>query len=113
MIEKITRDYLESALNIDVFLSVPPAPPARYIDIERTASGMENRLYSVTFAIRSTGVSLLDAIETNDAVCDAIEVMAENLPNIMRAEVISAYNFPDLERHKDRYQAVVMIFFHK
>ena len=53
MIEKMVLDYLKSKMDVPVVLEIPPAPPEKFVLIQKTGSSVENFLYSSTLALQS------------------------------------------------------------
>lgn len=105
MIEKIVLDYLASALSVPVYMEIPQNPPPSFVIIEKTASGMENRVYSATFALQSYAGSMYAAALLNEDVKAAMDEMAAST-NVGSARLNSDYNFTDTATKRYRYQAV-------
>lgn len=111
MIESIVLNYLLglnlSGIGQNVFAEVPVTPPSSYIVIEKTASGAQDKIHSAMIAVQSySKTSLLTAAQINQAVVDAMEVMAETVAEIYSSKLNSDYNFTDPETREYRYQAV-------
>lgn len=111
MIEAIVLNYLIGCdfdgIRNNVFAEVPVNPPTEYIVIEKTAGGEDNKIHSAMIAIQSySKTSLLTAAQINQAVVDAMEVMAETVAEIYSSKLNSDYNFTDPETREYRYQAV-------
>lgn len=114
MIEVNIIDYLISRNIADgeVYAEVPENPPDRYVVIQKTASGMENRIESAMVAVQSISRdSLLDAIVLNESVKQAMLCMAETEDGIYSCTLNSDYNYTDAETKKYRYQAVFNLYF--
>lgn len=111
MIEQIILEFLTARLDVPVRLSVPTPAPARFVVVEKTGSGYEDGIYSVTIAVQSYGPDArdhdgtLDAAKLNALVKAAMQD-ADGLPQLVRCELYSDYNFPDTTRKLPRYQAV-------
>lgn len=114
MIEVNIIDYLISRNIADgeVYAEVPENPPDRYVVIQKTASGMENRIESAMVAVQSISRdSLLDAIVLNESVKQAMLCMAETEDGIYSCTLNSDYNYTDAETKEYRYQAVFNLYF--
>ena len=98
MIEETIRSFLAERLDVPVRLSVPAPAPARFVVVEKTGSGCEDGIYSATIAVQSYG----PAATSHDGTLDA----AKLLPQLVRCDLYSDYNFPDTTRKRPRYQAV-------
>lgn len=115
IIEKELIAYLISA-NIEgiggnVFAEVPLNKPKRYIIINRTTGDARDRVNRALVAIRSISAnSMLEAIEMNAAVKEAMEAMPFNT-GIYSARLNSDYNYTDTSTKEYRYQAVFEIYY--
>lgn len=111
MIEETIRSFLSERLDVPVRLSVPTPAPARFVVVEKTGSGYEDGIYSATIAVQSYGPAAtshdgtLDAAKLNELVKAAMQD-ADGLPQLVRCDLYSDYNFPDATRKRPRYQAV-------
>lgn len=114
MIEKIIRDYLlgaELSVGQNIFLQVPEKPPEEYILIEKTGSGITNRIRQAMIAIRSISkTSLYQAASINEEVIDAMDNIIYS-EDIFRCELNSDYNFTNTTTKEYRYQAVFNLFY--
>ena len=72
---------------------------------EKTGGGAENRISSAMLIVQSYGTSMLDVIQLNEEVKQAMEG-AEELAEIVRCSLNSDYNFPATNIKRRRYQAV-------
>lgn len=116
MIEKTVLDYLISrdldGIGSNVYLEVPVNPPARYIVLEKTSSGSVNRIRSAMIAIQSIcSDSLYAAAQTNEAVIEAMETLADQSDQVYSCRLNSDYNFTDPDTREYRYQAVFNIYY--
>lgn len=115
MIEETVLQYLQEKLNtldppVPVYMERPEELPAKYVILEKTGSGVENYIYSATFAVQSYAPSLYEAAVLNDTVKDFME----NLPDerdVGASDCNSDYNFTDPETRDYRYQAVFDIIY--
>lgn len=116
MIETVVLDYLIgqniNGVEDNVFAEVPVTPPARYIVIEKTASGAQDRIHSAMIAVQSYSKnSLLEAAQTNATVVEAMEAMAETVDGVYSCKLNSDYNFTNTETREYRYQAVFNLYY--
>ena len=116
MIEVTVLDYLIEqnieGIGDQVFLEVPQERPQKYILIEKTGSGRENRIDNASFAVQSiSGSSLLEAAEINEAVKEAMDSFAENSSAIYSCRLDTDYNFTNPATKEYRYQAVYNIYY--
>lgn len=105
MIELIILNYLQSELGVPVYMTEPECPPDLYIRIQKTGSGVRNKVRTATFAIQSYGNSLLDAAVLSDRVVKAM-LDAPSMDEISSCDLNSEYNFTDTQTRRFRYQAV-------
>lgn len=105
MIEKTVLDYLAKSLDVPIVMEVPEKLSGKFVKIEKTGSNTEDYINRATLAIQSYAPTLYEAAELNEAVKDALDVMAET-EDISRAKLNSDYNFTDTARKLHRYQAV-------
>ena len=106
IIEEIVRDYLSKKLILTpVRLELPNNPPDIIVVLEKTGSNEVNHIKSATFAIQSYSKSMLDAMELNEQVKQAMKDIVE-LDQIGACNLNSDYNFTDTTTKKYRYQAV-------
>lgn len=116
MIEVEVIDYLKgkTSAGSHVYTEKPARNvPMKYIIIEKTGSSTENMITTSTIAVRSTtdrlkGGSLLDAIQLNEEVKEAMARIAER-GSISGCYLNSDYNFTDDSTQEYRYQAVFQI----
>jgi len=104
MIEEIVKDYLDSELNVDVYLEVP-REGSTFVVMEKTGSSKQDHVCTATIAVQSYAGTLFDAAQLNEAVKVAMENII-NLDVICACSLNSDYNFTDVETKRYRYQAV-------
>ena len=107
-VEAYIIEYLSGALSVPVSGDVPSPVLPRFVTVEKTGGGRENKISSATVAVQAWAESRADAAE----LCAAVEASMEAIvaePEISRCALDSSYNFPDLSRKKPRYQAVFSI----
>ncbi len=115
MIEKTVLDYLLteqiSGVGSNVYMEVPVNPPVKYIVVEKTASGFDDRIHSAMIAVQSySQISLYDAASINEDVIEAMEAMAETT-DVYSCRLNSDYNFTNTQTKEYRYQAVFNIYY--
>lgn len=110
MIEKIIYDYLNSCMDVPVYMEKQDDMPETYVLIEKTGSSVSNYIYSATFAIQSYSTSMYKASELNEIVKEKMDDLI-TLPNISKSSLNSDYNFTDTQTKKYRYQAVYDIYY--
>lgn len=107
MIEIIIRTYLDSVLDVPVWLE--EKTDATYVLLAKVGSSKSNQLTSSTFAFQSYSSSLYGAATLNDRVKEAVEGLT-SLPEISSVKLNSDYNFTDTATKHYRYQAVFDIY---
>lgn len=107
MIEKKVLDYLDSELDVPVWMEIPEGEslPDRYILLEKTGSSTGDHIRTSTIAIQSYGESLVAAAVLNEQVKKAMDGLI-SLEAVCRSRLNSDYNFTDTTKKKYRYQAV-------
>lgn len=110
MIENTIYDYLNSCMDVPVYMEKQDAMPETYVLIEKTGSSVSNYIYSATFAIQSYSTSMYKASELNEIVKEKMDDLI-TLPNISKSSLNSDYNFTDTQTKKYRYQAVYDIYY--
>ena len=115
MIEETVLQYLQEKLNaldppVPVYMERPEDLPAKYVILEKTGSGVENYIYSATFAVQSYAPSLYEAAVLNDTVKSYMENMPDER-DVGACDCNSDYNFTDPETRDYRYQAVFDIIY--
>lgn len=110
MIEKTIYDYLNSCMDVPVYMEKQDSMPETYVLIEKTGSSVSNYIYSATFAIQSYSTSMYKASELNEIVKEKMDDLII-LPNISKSSLNSDYNFTDTQTKKYRYQAVYDIYY--
>ena len=92
MIEEIIQNYLRES-GFPCYLSVPEEPSGNFVVLDKTGSGHDEGLFHATLAQLSHHVvqAMLDA---------------DTLPEVVRCELVTDYDFPDTTRKLPRYQAV-------
>lgn len=116
MIECIVLNYLIEqnidGVGQDVYLEVPEERPERYILIEKTGSGREDRIDNASFAIQSiSSNSLLEAATINEAVKAVMESFADDSSEIYSCRLDTDYNYTNSRTKEYRYQAVYNIYY--
>src|SRR5699024_11452125 len=105
MIEVILKDYLDKNLDVPAYFNFPDNPPSDFVLIDKVGGGESHHLPSSTFAFQSYSDSKYGAIVLNDKVKLAVKNSVQ-MTEVSGVQLNSDYNFPDLARKKQRYQAV-------
>lgn len=112
MIEQTIFEHLKKTLKMPVFVKYPepdkrnniPIPPRFYL-LEKTGGDYANKIGHATFAVQSYGKDLFDVAGMSLKAINAMEA-AIDIPTVGDVDSHGDYNFPDLTRKRDRYQAV-------
>lgn len=111
MIETTVQEYLQYKLGvIPVRMEREEGLPAKYVILEKTGSGEENKIRTATFAVQSYADSLYDAAALNEQIIEFMETLPAER-DIFACELNSDYNFTDTTFRKYRYQAVFDIVY--
>ena len=106
MIEKVVLDYLKSKLNnVTVTAEIRQGMGEKFVSIEKTGSGMSDRLPNATIAIQSWAGSIYEAMALNEQVKDAM-LELPNVKEVSKCSLNSDYNYTDTATKHPRYQAV-------
>lgn len=112
MIEKTILDHLSAHLApTPCYAEAPDNTPGAFVVVEKTGSGMAERIASATLAVQSYAARdgpLLEAAALNEQVKAAM-LEADTLPDVVQCELSTDYNFPDVTRKRRRYQAVFTV----
>lgn len=108
MIEKAILDYLNTNLDVPVYMERPETPPDEYVLLEKTGSQLENHIHTATIAAQSYAKTLYEAATLNDVV-KATMTGAVELAQITRVGLNSDYNFTNTADKQYRYQAVFVV----
>lgn len=104
MIEETIINYLKKNLTVPVSIE-KPSGIKRFVLIDKTGGGEENKIKSATIAIQSYDETLLKAAALNEEVKAAMESMKSET-NISSVRLNTDYNFTDAETKEYRYQAI-------
>ena len=106
MIEITVLNYLKEALpDVLVTSEIRQGMGDTFVSIEKTGSGMSDRLPSATLAVQSWGKSLYDAMSLNERVKDAMFDLP-SVKEVTKCSLNSDYNYTDTTTKHPRYQAV-------
>lgn len=108
MIEVTLLNYLSGALDVPVYMELPPNPPQSCVVIEKIGSSMDNHLPSANFAIQSYGGTMFEAATLNEQVKQAV-FDSVSLDEITAVSLNSDYHYTDTATKRYRYQAVFVI----
>lgn len=84
---------------------------ASFCVVQKTGSGVSNRLRMATIAVQSYAPTLESAMTLNEAVISAMDNMVE-LSNITAVRLNSDYEFTKESTKQPRYQAVFDIYYY-
>lgn len=113
MIETALIRYLNDKLNVEAYAEYPEDAPAQFVLMEKTGSGIFDRLSRATIALQSYADDLLDAMKLNEQVKEAMDELPWEVDGVTRSKLNSDYNFTDTSTRKYRYQAVYDITYYK
>lgn len=105
MIEIILKGYLDSEMNVPIYLENTENMPDSYILVEKTGSSLNNWINTATVAFQSYGTSMYEAAKLNEILKRKL-LSSVKLDEIGSVKLNSDYNFTDTETKKYRYQAV-------
>lgn len=105
MIEKTVLDYLAEELSVPVYMEKPANPPASYVIVIKTGSGVTNFIFRATIVIQSIAETLYKAALLNEEVKNAMDQII-TLPEITHSSLNSDYEFTNTQTKERRYQAV-------
>lgn len=106
MIELTVLNYLKGALpDVLVTSEIRQGMGDKFVSLEKTGSGMSDRLPSATIAVQSWGQSLYDAMLLNERVKDAMFDLP-SVKEVTKCSLNSDYNYTDTTTKHPRYQAV-------
>lgn len=105
MIEITVRVYLESKIQIPVYMEFPSDPPARFVVLRKADSSRENLIDMSMFVADSYAETLLETAKLNEQVKSALDSLVE-LDEVSRSARGGDYPFFDTKNHRYRYQAV-------
>lgn len=109
MIEKVLYDYLNSTLDVPVYMERPKTNvPDAFILLEKTGGSISNQIKRSTIAVQSYAPSLYEAASLNETAKNAV-FSALELPEIGAVRLNNDYNFSNTARKEHRYQAVFEI----
>lgn len=106
IIEKVIIDYLNANIDgVTAYTERPKNLPKRFILIQKTGGGLENKIKSSTVAVQSYAESLFEAAALNEVVKDVM-LEIDSLYEIGSVRLNSDYNYTDGSTKQYRYQAV-------
>jgi len=114
MIEEIVLNYLNEVLDVQAYMQEPAQtnPPRQsFVVIQKTGSGIDNKIKRATFAIQSYGDTILEACELNEAVKEAMDNII-TLSYISRCKLQTDYEYTKITTKYPRYQAVYEITYY-
>lgn len=105
MIELLLMDYLSERTSIPCYLSVPENASGTFYVLEKTGGSHAEGISGATLAVQSYAPTVAEASRANSRAKAAL-LDADELPQVIRCELNTDYNFPDTTRKRPRYQAV-------
>ena len=111
LIEKTIAEELSDSLSCEVVFERDGQKPP-FVLVEKTGSSRVNFLESSTFAFQSYGRTMLEAIELNEEVKEAVFDLIR-VPTISASKLSRDYNFTDTTTEEYRYQAIFDIYYMK
>ena len=106
MIELVVLNYLKSKLpDVTVTTEIRQGMGDEFVLIEKTGSGMNDRIFSSKFAVQSWAGSLYDAMCLNERVKEAMFDLP-SVKEVTKCSLNSDYNYTDTATKHPRYQAV-------
>lgn len=108
MIEITVREFLESAIQIPVYMEFPEDAPKSFVVLKKGDSARSNYLDSAMFVADSYGASLYECAVLNEQVKAGFERLAE-LACVSCVEPAGDYPAFDTTNKRHRYQAVYNI----
>ena len=110
MIEIEVLNHLKEYIEKPVYMGYAEEKTGQYITVEKTNSGIEDRIDYARFAIQSYADSLFDAAKLNNDVKIVMNMMPA-VANVGKVKCNTDYNFTDNTTKKYRYQAVYDIWY--
>lgn len=106
MIELAVLNYLKSVItDVPVVTEIQRDMGDKFIRIEKTGGGQNDRLFSSTIAVQSWASSIYEASLLNDRVKEAM-LNSPSVKEITKCSLNSDYNYTDTATKHPRYQAV-------
>lgn len=110
LLEEKLYDYLSGALTVPVYAELPANRPDRYVVFEKTAMSETEHIRTATVAIRSVGQTMLDSIQIDHEVIDAMDNFTD-VKNISKVQLNADANWTNTSTKEYRQQAVFLITF--
>lgn len=107
MIAKLLLDYLNEHLLVPAYMEAH-SELTNYVLIDQTGSSRANQITTTTLAIQSYGETLYKAMLLNESVKAAMDGFLQ-LPQVVRVELQTDYNFTNTTTKQYRWQAVFLI----
>lgn len=111
MIEIILLNYLESVLDVPVYLEKQEEIDQRYILLEKIGSSTSNHIHSATITIQSHAESLYQSALLNMQVKEAMN-NAITLDSISKVKLENDYNHTDINKKQYRYHAIYELVYY-
>lgn len=105
MLEVTLKQYLDTKVDVPVYLEVPADAAKEYYALERVGGSEDDKIFHSSFTIESVGKSLYKSALMDETIIgimtDAIE-----LPEISSVLLNTHYNATDTERKQYKYKAL-------
>lgn len=111
MIELIVKEYLDSVLDVPVYMEKPEQAPKEYVLVEQTSEWETNHISYATIAIQSYASSRYEAASLNEGVKTAMRNII-SLSEVTKSKLNASYPFTDITKKQYRYQAVFDLVFY-
>ncbi len=105
MIEIILLNYLNSVLDVPVYMEKQEKTVQRYILLEKIGSSTTNYINTSTIAIQSHAESLYQSALLNEEVKKAMSNIVI-LDSISKVKLENDYNYTDTNKKQYRYHAI-------
>lgn len=105
MIELIVKSFMESRLQVPLYLEYPENPPESFVILKKGDSVRENLLDSAMLVVDSYGPSLLAAAQLNEQVKIILDDLIQ-LNIINNSQRGGDYPAFDTKNKRHRYKAV-------
>lgn len=110
MIEKTVLNYLNSILDVPVYMEEPVAKTDSYVVLQVIDQGRIEYIDAVTFNIRSYGARMVDAAELNKQVKNAM-FMITGLDNVSSSKCGGGGQALDVTTNRYAYECVFNLYY--
>lgn len=105
MLEVTIKQFLETRVNVPVYLEVPADAAKEYYAIERVGGSEDEKIFHSSVTIESVGKSLYSAALMDE---NLYNIMCDlpTMPDVSSINLNSHYNATDTERKQYKYKAL-------